>query len=232
MSDPSNIKKRSNRTIFFSIKSIWDAFCRSPALHGVILGLFSLATAMILALVSELTGPVIAARGQEDLLASLTEVIPATLHDNDPSATLRTVTDDEGASIQVYVATQAGAVTGVAFELTGYGYSGAIRILIAIGAEGNVLGVRVLAHSETPGLGDQVEAQKSNWITKFTGRSLNDPAPSGWKVKKDGGSFDQFSGATITPRAVVATVLSALELFANNRDTLLAPFPTQTEDTD
>ena len=83
--------------------------------------------------------------------------------------------------------------------------------------------MRVLAHRETPGLGDLVEERRSSWVTRFTGRSLADPAPDRWKVKKDGGAFDQFTGATITPRAVVKAVKNALEYFGSHRDELFAP---------
>ena len=87
---------------------------------------------------------------------------------------------------------------------------------------GEILGTRVLAHAETPGLGDKIEATRDDWILAFNGRSLDDPAPERWAVNKDGGSFDQFTGATITPRAVVKAVKEGLEFFQSNRDALLA----------
>jgi electron transport complex protein RnfG len=200
-----------------------DAFRRSPVWHGLLLGAFSLGTALILSASDELTQGPIADRTTGDLLDSLAQVIPADKHDNDLVADRRTVADEIEGDVPVYVASADGRVTGLAFVLTGYGYSGAIRVLIGIAPDGSLLGVRVLSHSETPGLGDKIETAKSDWIEGFVGRSLTDPGPEGWKVRKDGGIFDQFSGATITPRAVVGTVHRGLALFARHQGALLTP---------
>ncbi len=94
-------------------------------------------------------------------------------------------------------------------------------MIMGVDRIGTLLGVRVISHAETPGLGDKIEASKSDWILKFNGRSLNDPPPTGWAVKKDGGIFDQFTGATITPRALVGAVKNGLEFFAAHRLALL-----------
>jgi H+/Na+-translocating ferredoxin:NAD+ oxidoreductase subunit G len=102
------------------------------------------------------------------------------------------------------------------------GYSGDITLLVAIRANGEIAGVRVAAHRETPGLGDYIDIHKSNWIETFKGRSLSNPPESRWKVRKDGGDFDTRTGATITPRAVVKAVHNALAYFEANRQTLLA----------
>ncbi|MCB1356510.1 MAG: electron transport complex subunit RsxG [Maritimibacter sp.] len=198
----------------------------SPLAHGLILGGFALATALILSLSDTFTRDPIAARATEDLLASLDQVLPPELYTNDPAATLREIDDPVEGVLPVHIGAKAGQVTGVALELTGYGYGGAIRVLIGIDPNGEILGARVLAHAETPGLGDKIEAAKSFWIENFTGKSLSNTADESWKVSKDGGTFDQFSGATITPRAVVATVHRGLTLFARNRDALLAPMET------
>ncbi|WP_108260429.1 electron transport complex subunit RsxG [Mangrovicoccus ximenensis] len=199
-----------------------SAFRGAPVAHGVLLGLFALVTALVLAISDELTRGPIAARAAEDLNASLVQVIPDNIHDND-LASGRIEVMDGGTPVTVYQATAAGAVTGAAFERTGQGYGGAIKVLIGIDPAGGILGVRVLAHAETPGLGDKIETAKADWILGFGGRSLEDPAPERWKVKRDGGEFDQFSGATITPRAVVAAVKSGLEFFAAHRDDILTP---------
>ena len=98
------------------------------------------------------------------------------------------------------------------------GYNGNIRLLTGISIEGELLGVRVINHKETPGLGDKIETRKSDWIKSFDGKSLNNPKSEKWKVKKDGGVFDQFTGATITPRAVVNRIQKTLAIFQNNRD--------------
>jgi electron transport complex protein RnfG len=92
---------------------------------------------------------------------------------------------------------------------------------MGVSRDGQLLGVRVLSHRETPGLGDKIEAAKATWIHAFEGKSLASPPPDKWAVKKDGGAFDQFSGATITPRAVVRAVKDGLELFARERPRLL-----------
>ncbi|WP_145107747.1 electron transport complex subunit RsxG [Cereibacter sediminicola] len=197
----------------------------SPVVLGLMLGFFSLFSALLLTFASDVTRAPIAARAAEDLLASLAQVLPAELHDNDPTADIRLLSDAEEGRVRVHVAARAGEVTGLAYELTGYGYSGAIRVLMALAPDGRILGVRVLSHTETPGLGDKIEIGKSDWIEGFSGRSLADPGPDGWKVRRDGGVFDQFSGATITPRAVVATIRRGLALFERHRAELLAPLP-------
>lgn len=201
----------------------WRAAWRaSPLRHGIALGAFSLAAALILAASDTATETAIAARKAEDLLRSLAQVVPADIHTNDLSHSTYTITDPQEGAVSLYLAQADGAITGAAFELTGYGYSGAIRVLLGIDPDGTLLGVRVLAHSETPGLGDYIEARKGNWILGFEGRSLGDPAEPGWAVRKDGGEFDQFSGATLTPRAVVSTVLRGLQLFERQRAQILA----------
>jgi electron transport complex protein RnfG len=200
----------------------------SPLGLGLMLGLFALVTAGLLALADDSTRDAIAARRSEDLAASLEQVIPPGLHDNDPVADRRSLDDAQEGPVTVYVAAQGERVTGVAFELVGYGYSGAIRVLLGVAPDGALLGVRVLSHTETPGLGDKIEVAKGDWIKGFAGLSLANPTPDKWKVRRDGGVFDQFSGATITPRAVVGTVARGLELFQRHRDALTAPLAPKT----
>lgn len=103
------------------------------------------------------------------------------------------------------------------------GYSGDITLIVGINADNSVAGVRVLSHKETPGLGDKIDLRKSNWIMGFNQKSMTSSNDSNWAVKKDGGQFDQFTGATITPRAVVNAVAQALRFFKQNRDLLLSP---------
>jgi len=104
------------------------------------------------------------------------------------------------------------------FKVFGKGYGGEIVVLMAVDKAGTLLGARVLRHTETPGLGDKIEAAKSDWIDGFAGRKLDGTM---WAVKKDGGDFDQFAGATITPRAVVKAVKEGLETFARHRAEIL-----------
>ena len=94
-------------------------------------------------------------------------------------------------------------------------------MIIGINFDGTVAGVRVVEHRETPGLGDKIDLKKSDWILGFNGKSLLNPQQSDWKVKKEGGDFDQFTGATITPRAVVNQILKSLQYFENDRERLL-----------
>lgn len=108
------------------------------------------------------------------------------------------------------------------------GYSGDIKLLIAIHADGTVSGVRVLAHKETPGLGDYIDIAHSNWIKLFNGESLSKTPAEQWRVKKDGGQFEYMAGATITPRAIVKAVFKALQFFEQNKDTLFVNTKVQT----
>ena len=100
------------------------------------------------------------------------------------------------------------------------GYSGKIRLIVGIQYSGVLSGVRVVSHQETPGLGDKIDVRRSDWIKSFAGLSLRDPQQADWRVRRDGGVFDQFTGATITPRAVVAAVRRSLEYFDTHKDTL------------
>ena len=186
--------------------------------HGAILGSFCLGFGLVLAVTDRATTDDIAARALEDKQNSLGQVIPDALHDNDPVADSIGMKDAEGREITVYRARKEGRVTGVAYEIHGTGYAGEIRLMMGVDARGKLLGVRVLAHKETPGLGDKIEVKKGDWILGFDGLSLGDPPEQRWKVKKDGGQFDQFAGATITPRGVVAAIKGGLEFYAANRE--------------
>ncbi len=133
-----------------------------------------------------------------------------------------------GAPLQGFRAIRGGRTVGIILPaVTTAGYNGRIELLVGLDAAGTLVGVQVLEHQETPGLGDAIEARKSDWLRGFDARSLNNPPPAGWRVRKDGGVFDQLTGATITPRAVVAAVRAALEYFADHRDELLSPDPSE-----
>lgn len=129
------------------------------------------------------------------------------------------------------VARMAGQPVAVILEAIAHdGYSGKIKLLVAINQDSSISGVRVIAHTETPGLGDYIDIAKSNWIKLFDHESLNKTAGSHWKVTKDGGTFDYMAGATITPRAVIKAVHKALQYFEQNKATLLAPLAVQKEE--
>jgi len=180
---------------------------------SLLLGLGDLAT----------RGP-IEQRQAEDMRATLEQVLPPDLHDNDLLRDVKTVSDTGLGETRVYLARKNGEVTAVAFKLSATGgYSGPIALVIGLKADGTVLGVRVVAHAETPGLGDKIETAKSEWILSFSGRSLDNTSDERWRVKKDGGDFDQFAGATITPRAVVGGVFKGLQFFRRHRTELVPP---------
>lgn len=102
------------------------------------------------------------------------------------------------------------------------GYAGPIRLLIGVAMDATVTGVRVLEHRETPGLGDRIETGKSDWVLQFDGNSLRDPQPERWKIKGDGGAFDQLTGASITPRSIIKAIKTTLMYFELHRDALFA----------
>lgn len=190
--------------------------------HGLILGAFCLGFGILIALTDRVTAKEIAARAMEDKINSLSQVLPAELHDNNPISDAIVLKPEPGKQGEakettVYRAMKGGKVTGLAYEIRGSGYAGEIKLMMGLDAEGKVLGVRVLAHKETPGLGDKIEVKKGDWILRFTGLSLGNPPVEKWKVKKDGGQFDQFAGATITPRGVVKAIREGLEFYAANQ---------------
>jgi electron transport complex protein RnfG len=190
---------------------------------GGILLAFAAAGTALLAFTFGATRPIIAKTEEAQKLALVQQVLPPALHDNDlmrdtlelaPAPELGTP-----AATVAYRARLGGRPTGVALEAVAPdGYSGRIHLLIGIRADGQLAGVRVVAHRETPGLGDYIEAARSDWILGFAGKSLAGPPRQDWKVKKDGGQFDYMAGATITPRAVVKAVAKALSYHERHRD--------------
>ena len=193
---------------------------KNPVVHAGLLGGIALVAAVFLIVGNIATKLSIQLREYEDLEHSLAIVIPEKLHDNDPTKDITFVLDAQGIAQKVYRARRGDDVTAVAFERFVDAYA-KVHLIMAIDARGKVLGVRVLAHKETPGLGDKIEVKKSDWIKGFDGLSLSNTPGAKWGVKKDGGMFDQFSGATITPRAVVKSVHAGLEFFRLNEAELL-----------
>ncbi|MDQ1315838.1 MAG: Ion-translocating oxidoreductase complex subunit [Pseudomonadota bacterium] len=197
---------------------------------GAILFVFALVATAMLAFTHFHTEPTIT-RGQVAAKrALLSQVLPATLYDNDLLASQRSVPPDDLLGTRqpsaLWMARRGDDFSGVVLEaIAPDGYSGDIALLIGIDANGSVTGVRVTAHRETPGLGDYIDRAKSPWIDRFVGKSLANPAPKHWKVVKDGGAFDARAGATITPRAVVKAVKNALDYFARHRAEFVAPPP-------
>jgi electron transport complex protein RnfG len=190
-----------------------------PLYQPLLLGLMTLLASATLAWASSATRGAIAEAEARDLRDSLAQVLPEDFADNDLLADNTDIDIGTEKPLRVYRARSGGAVQGVVFTVIGKGYGGEITILIAIDKEGRILGARILKHTETPGLGDKIETAKSEWINGFSGKTL---AVANWAVKKDGGDFDQFASATITPRAVVSAVKSGLEIFARHKAALLA----------
>ncbi len=197
------------------------------ARSALVLGIFALLGAGLVALTYEVTHERIADNQQRTLQKRLHEILPAAAYDNSlDEDTLQVTTSLLGSPDQhstVYRARKEGQAVAVIMEVTAAdGYSGAIKLLVGVDIDGNLVGVRVVSHRETPGLGDDLELARSDWILGFDGRSLGDPPLDDWAVRRDGGVFDQFTGATITPRAVVKAVRNALLYFRDQRERLFA----------
>jgi len=202
------------------------------------LALFAITGTAVVALTFSLTKDLIAENERQAIMLSLNALVPATQHDNDMFNDTIQLTDPKllgsKGAVTVYRARQENMPIAAVFEsIAPDGYNGRIKLLIAIHEDGTVAGVRVVSHKETPGLGDSIEHNRSNWILFFDGRSLFNPTKAGWRVKKDGGIFDQFTGATITPRAIVKAVYNSLIYFSLNKDRVFTEnsTPTKTEGT-
>ncbi len=201
---------------------------RSSLRSGLQLALAGLVAAALLTLIWSLTRDSIEESQRRAALALLNVVIPDALHDNDLLADTLQIEDAEQLGhrepVTVYRGWLAGEPSALAFEVIARdGYSGDIRLLIGIAVDGTLTGVRVIAHRETPGLGDWIEATRSDWILSFSGGSLDNPPPEQWRVKRDGGEFDQFTGATVTPRAVVRQIADTLVWYQEQRTQLWQP---------
>lgn len=207
---------------------------RSMSRNAIILSLFAVTTATLLALTNAMTQDRVACNRQLALVGLLQQVMPAERHNNlllEDRITVRHPLLGRG-DHYIYRARQGETPTGLVIQATAPdGYSGDIQLLVGTTAQGDILAVRVVPpHNETPGLGDKIEVRKSSWITSFDGLNLdNTPAPA-WAVDKDGGQFDSFSGATITPRAVVNAVHRALQYKATEHDLFALPADTVLED--
>ncbi|MBA1272146.1 electron transport complex subunit RsxG [Stutzerimonas azotifigens] len=199
---------------------------RSMLRNGLVLALFAVVTVGSVSLLRQATAERIHEAERAAQFRVLQEILPPDSHDNlllDSTRDVQHPLLGYSSPLPAYVAMRQGVPTAVILQvLAPDGYSGAIHLLVGVNADGRLAGVRVVSHRETPGLGDRIETGKSDWILGFTGTSLQEPEPSRWAVKRDRGAFDQFVGATITPRAVVRAVHNALQYFDANRETLLA----------
>ncbi len=194
--------------------------------NGLLLGLFAVVTTGVIA------GTYLSTRTlvQDNIRAAeeraLLEIVPRERHNNSMLDDALVLSDSALLGLReerkAYRARLDGDIIAVILPATARdGYTGDIDLIVGVNLDGSVAGVRVLSHRETPGLGDQIDYKKSQWVDDFIGRSLGKPKAEKWTVKKDGGVFDQFTGATITPRAVTAAVRRSLQYYAENRATLL-----------
>ena len=194
--------------------------------NSLLLALFAVCTTLLIAGTYLSTRDKIAQEKRRAEEKALLEIVPRSRHDNSMlDETILVGPEAQGLGLteekRIYVARSAGEIVAVVIPVTAPdGYTDAIDLIVGVNADGSIAGVRALAHRETPGLGDKVDIKKSDWVLGFDGRSLENPDISGWAVKKDKGVFDQFTGATITPRAVVAATLRTLQYAQANRQAL------------
>jgi electron transport complex protein RnfG len=200
---------------------------------GGILGAFAIAGVGLVAATHAMTDERIAANQREAMLVKFRAIIPsepggtAPLMDNDPLLDRIEVSDPDLLGTEktnVYrVRNQDEPVAVILNPVVPDGYAGPIRLLVSVKTDGTLGGVRVLEHHETPGLGDKIDDRKSDWIKEqFDGKGLGNPAEERWLVKRDGGDFDQFTGATITPRSIVKAVKNALKFVSQEGNALYA----------
>ncbi|OCH47586.1 electron transport complex subunit RsxG [Vibrio cyclitrophicus] len=194
--------------------------------NGLVLAIFACASTGLVAVTHYLTKDQIKQQEQAQLLSVLNQVIPHNLHDNELFSACTLVEAEELGTEQAmpaYIATLNGEPSAIAIEaIAPDGYNGAIKVIVGMKIDGTILGTRVLSHRETPGLGDKIDLRVSDWILSFAGKQVTESNIDRWKVRKDGGDFDQFTGATITPRAVVKSVKQAVQYVNQNNQALLA----------
>lgn len=194
----------------------------APAIknNAKILTLFAVACTTAIGLVNLVTQDRIKLQAQKQLIRQLNEIVAVERHDNEMfrDCMLSPIENNDLTIAEIYRARKNTMPIAAALKTTVTdGYNGKITLLIAVNIDGSVSGVRTLQHSETPGLGDKIEIKKSDWITKFSGKKVLDNNDNRWAVVKDGGIFDQFTGATITPRAVVKAVRKTVDYFKENQ---------------
>ncbi len=194
--------------------------------NGLTLALYALTVTAMIAITHLATKDTIAQQEQQKLLSILNAIIDPDSYTNNISTDCAIFANPllgNDYSHKIYRARQNDTPVAAAIETIALdGYNGKIKIVVGVKADGTVSGVRVLEHKETPGLGDKIDLRVSNWILSFNDMTLNQDNASRWAVKKDGGQFDQFTGATITPRAVVNTVKQAIEFFKLHQTSIFA----------
>ncbi len=200
--------------------------------NAIAIGLFAIVTSAVIAFTQQATKEQITHNKAEFQARALFEIVPRSVDPELVHHRLQMQAPELGseAPIELYQAIQNGQVVTVLMPVIApEGYSGDIEMLVGVNADGSLAGVRVLSHKETPGLGDKVELSKSDWILSFNNEQMAMGGDDSWAVKKDGGRFDQFTGATITPRAIVGATARAIEFFRAHRERLLTPVTEQAQ---
>ncbi len=195
---------------------------RTMTISATLLGLFAISGTGMVAYTFDKTKLRIAENERATIVKSLHALISPNEHDNDLYADVIQVHNKEllgtKEPVKVYRARMKNKpVAAILNSESPEGYAGNIYLLVAIRVDGTLAGVRVVKHRETPGLGDGIDIERSDWILAFNGKSLNDPIEKDWRVKRDGGKFDQMTGATITPRAIIKAVKNTLRYYADNK---------------
>jgi electron transport complex protein RnfG len=198
--------------------------------NGAVLAIFALACTSVVAITNAVTKDRIAEQEQTQLLKIINQLLPEDRHDNNIFESCKLMTNEAllGSSEpqRIFRATKDNELVGYAIEgIAPKGYSGNIKLVVGIDTIGQVTGVRILGHNETPGLGDKVEYRKSNWLDDFVDQTLTPENAHTWAVTKDGGDFDSFTGATITPRAVVGSVKNILTFYQSEQFANLSSAP-------
>lgn len=198
---------------------------KSISKNALLLGLFAIVTTGLVAFTSTATKEKIIEAQHKALEKALLEILPDGQHDNDLLNDYMEIQHPllaHKSPQEAFFARKAGRPYAAILPASApEGYGGSISLIVGIRYDGTITGVRIIPpHSETPGLGDKIEITKSDWILGFNGKSLENISDRGWKVKKDGGEFDQLTGATITPRAVVKSVYNTLKYFDHNKEQL------------
>jgi len=200
-------------------RSIWSS--------GVTLAVIAAICASLVALTWQLTAERIEANEKEWLARSLQPALAGLFFDSPVTESMITIPaphDLPGTEDAIIYRVYSGEDPVAALFIVSArdGYAGPIRFLVGIAMDGTVTGVRVLQHRETPGMGDRIETHKSDWVLQFDGLSLRDPEPRYWAIKGDGGQFDQLTGASVTPRAIIKAIRVTLAYFEVNRDAIFA----------
>ncbi|MCP3667243.1 MAG: electron transport complex subunit RsxG [Gammaproteobacteria bacterium] len=198
---------------------------------GALLAMFAVAGTGLVSFTHLQTKDQIARNEREALLKKLTALVPAASIDNDIIEDTISISSPKllgGDNIPVFLGRKDNKPVAAVFaSVVPDGYSGPIKLLIAVRVDGSLGGVRVVSHKETPGLGDKVETARSDWVFGFDGKSIGNPTLDRWKVKQDGGDFDQFTGATVTPRSIVNAVKNTLLYFKEHSGKLFKLSKTQ-----